>query len=491
MKLLSKNIVLPAVLVSAILIFASYLLKRPSPASTPTQEQAQAELQPEVRKLESALPTDAVDGALPVAQITPLFVSGEAESPVWTRKTPAAHRSRIIHPDAGLLTAKPSLKKDDRLELALFDDILLSSKISDVTEYPNGAVGMTARMDGAYKGTLYLSYSGGELRVHADVLGANDFYVRYEPELQSHVAIEVDRENSGYLEGCETCLEEKEKNLAEEVLGDEIASDEVEDETGNPPVDLSDLPDTVVVDVMIVYTPAARIAEGGINGINNNITLAMQKANAAHGNSNTKMTLNLVHSAETIYTESGSASTDLNALRGEDDGLMDEVHGLRNTNAADFVCLLEDEPGTGGIGGLMSDTDGEPHRAFCLARVQQSDWTYTVVHEFGHNMGCHHSKTQTTQSGPGLYDYSAGWQWADTESSSSIGYCSLMTYENFDSTGGYEYDRVGYFSNPDIDYTGDSTNPTGDATNGDNARSIRNIRHVASEFRFPVEKGRL
>lgn len=432
-------------------------------------------------------------GILPGSQTFPLIVSGEDEAPIWISKTPAAHRSRIIYPDAALLAVKPVLQIGDRLELALFEDVLASSEISDVTEYPNGAVGMTAKMEGQLKGTLYLSYSGGELRLHADVLGGNDFYVRYDPKLQAHVAIEVDRKNSDIQEECETCREEQERFELEELAAAEIKYNNGDEQVAVEMDAYDDPLDTVVVDVMLVYTPAARIAEGGTNGINNNITLAMQKANAAHGNSNTKMSMNLVHSAETTYAESGSASTDLNALRNEGDGKMEDVHAWRNTYNADFVCLLEDEPGTGGAGELMDDADGEPHRAFCLARVQQSDFSFTVVHEFGHNMGCHHSKTQTTQSGPGFYSYSAGWQWNDTKSNENrpytqVGYCSLMTYENFDSAGDREYERVPHFSNPDIDFTGNSTTATGDAANGDNARSIRNVRYMVSEYRFPAIK---
>jgi hypothetical protein len=61
-----------------------------------------------------------------------------------------------------------------------------------------------------------------------------------------------------------------------------------------------------------------------------------------------------------------------------------------------------------------------------------------------------------------------------------------MTYENFDSAGDQEYERVPHFSNPNINYIGSSTNATGDAANGDNARGIRNVRYVVGDYHIPL-----
>ncbi|MCF7864709.1 MAG: hypothetical protein K9L89_07965 [Kiritimatiellales bacterium] len=375
-----------------------------------------------------------------------------------------------------LLTAKPILKIGDRLVLSLFEDAVLEASISDVTVYPNNAVGMTARLDGRFEGTLYLTYSGNELRVSADIQGGNDYYVSFDPETRQHIAIEVDRAASNEL-GCKVC--------DEPVAGTEGIPLATSAANGSTDLVANDPSATVVVDVMVVYTSAAKLWEGGLNGINNNIAMAMQKANAVHGNSDTKVVLNLVHAAETTYVESGSSSTDLDRLTyvGGSYSDMDEVQGWRNTYAADMVCLFAKVEDTGGLGWLLNSTAGRPDFAFCLARVQQTDFSYTVVHEWGHNMGCGHSKTQSIQQGPGLYSYSAGWQWNDTASSASLGFCSVMTYENFDNAGGNEYVRLPYFSNPDINYTGNSTNPTGDATDGDSARTIRNMRNVLAAYR--------
>jgi len=425
-----------------------------------------------------------------VREVVPLIISGEKNDAEWTRRTPAAKRVRKIIPDPSLMTAEPVLGQGDVVELALFEDMVISAEISKVLRYSNGAVGMTAQLQGDKKGVAFISYSGGELRASVEIDGADDYSIRYDSKTQSHYAIQVDRKESDYLEGGDSP-----GPMADEMVRD---APPAVSESGEP-IAVGDIPaglpeGTVEVDVMIVYTPAALSYEGGIAGMNNNIAQALLKANEALANSDALVYLNLVHSAEVDYTEDASALNDLYALTNMD-GVIDEVHSLRDTYGADLVCLFEYTNSTGGLGWLLNNVNGSPTYAFCLARIQQSDWTYTVVHEWGHNMGCAHSASQTSHTGDnGLYSYSSGWQWDDSASSGSIGYCSVMTYENFDGLAGDEYKRVAHFANPDIDYTGNSVNSTGDATDGDNALTIRNVRYVLADYRIsqsvppPVEE---
>ena len=196
----------------------------------------------------------------------------------------------------------------------------------------------------------------------------------------------------------------------------------------------------------------------------------------------------MVHSAELDYTETSDPGLDLDRLTYETDGYMDEVHTWRNDYGVDFICLYMNRNDIGGIGWLLTDPNGRANRAFCIARVQQSDWTYTVVHEWGHNMGCSHSKTQVIQPWENAYNltsYSAGWQWPDSQSSYD-GYCTVMTYMDFDYDGVYEYSRVPYFSNPNISYAGNSINPTGHVQDGDNARAMQEIKDVLAGYRATV-----
>ncbi len=246
------------------------------------------------------------------------------------------------------------------------------------------------------------------------------------------------------------------------------------DSTTLPDVPL--IQDTVTL--MIVYTPAAAAwASANETSINNTISLLMVKAQLALDNSNTLMTIKLVYSAQVTYTELNN-NNDLYNLTNNGDGIMDEVHTWRNTYCADVVVLLEQTDFTGGLGWLLNTTLGLPAYAFSLTRVQQASWTYTTVHEIGHNMGCHHHKLQNVQPGPGLFSYSAGWRWTG---SSNAKYCSVMTYESGSYfPDGITHTRLAYFSNPGISYQGV---PTGHSTDGDNAYTLRQIKAVVAAYR--------
>jgi hypothetical protein len=188
--------------------------------------------------------------------------------------------------------------------------------------------------------------------------------------------------------------------------------------------------------------------------------------------------MTLVHSSEISYTESGDSGDDLERLTYTSDGYLDDVHTWRNQYGADLVVLFTYVNDVGGIAWLLNTTSGEPEYGFSITRVQQASWTYTTIHEMGHNMGCHHHKEQNTQPGPGLFSYSAGWRWIGTDNGK---YCSVMTYESGQYfADGQTHTRVGYFSNPDIVYQGVAT---GDAADGDNARTIREVKDVVSTYR--------
>jgi hypothetical protein len=234
--------------------------------------------------------------------------------------------------------------------------------------------------------------------------------------------------------------------------------------------------DPAVIDVMIVYTPAAATwgnTYGG--GIQNLVATAMATAQLCLTNSQTVVTMRLVYSSQVTYTESGNSNTDLDRLRITNDGHMDIVHTWRNTYGADLVQLFT--TAGGGIGYLLSNSAGNPAYAFSIAGVSTAT-AYTPIHEMGHNMGCHHHKQQNYQPGPGLWSYSAGWRWVGTN---SLRYCDLMTYESGTYfPDGYTHSRVPHFSNPVVNFAGVAT---GDYTDGDNAWTIQNIKHVIAAYR--------
>src|SRR5437870_11459828 len=109
--------------------------------------------------------------------------------------------------------------------------------------------------------------------------------------------------------------------------------------------DILDAPASIAsIDLLVVYTPAARIAQGGTAAIEALIDLGVSETNQAYANSGALQRINLVDKREIDYTESGSMSTDLGRLETNGDGYLDSVHALRDTYAADLVELIDNTP---------------------------------------------------------------------------------------------------------------------------------------------------
>jgi hypothetical protein len=373
---------------------------------------------------------------------------------------PSALRSRAVALNP-VIASSNVLVPGDVITLNLFADTVLTAQVDRVSKNVNGTVTVRGRIKDYPLGYLIISTTNNNSLASIQI-----------PETGERYRIQMNT-----LTGIHYLLEENTDQL-----------DELEDgPTPIPPLPtkqeaeetrmLSETTvagplDTVVnLDVMIVYTPAARSWAGGASGIADVIAQAVAKGQLALDNSNTALTITLVYSGEISYTESGDSGTDLDRLTNTSEGYMDSVHTLRNQYGADVVGLFTKVEDTGGIGWLLNTTSGQPAYAFSISRVQQVGWTYTYIHEMGHNMGCGHRKDQATQPGPGLFTYSAGWHWTGNDSGK---YCSVMSYED----GGYS--TVAYFSNPSILYQGVAT---GNSADGDNARTIREVKNVVSTYR--------
>jgi hypothetical protein len=103
--------------------------------------------------------------------------------------------------------------------------------------------------------------------------------------------------------------------------------------------------DGSIIDVMVLYTPAARIGASPDDPDNpaailSEINLAVADTNAAYERSLVTQRLRLVHVAEVDYADTGDAkNTDFPRLINPSDGYLDEAHALRNTYGADVVSL--------------------------------------------------------------------------------------------------------------------------------------------------------
>ena len=292
-------------------------------------------------------------------------------------------------------------------------------------------------------------------------------HLRYVNDLDTHALLDIDRNSLDIL----TCGIEEHEHFKNP-------------DSTNPPKEKGfrspDLiQETSEIDVMIVYTPAAAqwaLTNGG--GIQNVMNQAMALAQLSFDNSEVDINVNLVHTYQANYTETGDSSDDLGNIT---DGSIPNVHNLRNQYGADLVAFFTLANDYGGIAWYLDNSDGSTDYGFSITRVQQASWTTTHAHEMAHNMGSDHSRNQTRSAAADglLFEYSTGWRWSGDDGKV---YLSVMTYNNpEDEDPGTD---VEYFSNPTINYQGVPTGSyTGPYAPADNARSLNEIRGVISNYR--------
>jgi hypothetical protein len=227
------------------------------------------------------------------------------------------------------------------------------------------------------------------------------------------------------------------------------------------------------IDVMVVWTPAARAAAGGTAAIQSVVDLAVANTNTSYANSNVTQRIRLVYAGEISYTETGT-STDLPRLTSTSDGFLDSVHSMRNTYGADIVTLLGEGYAAGGscgIGYLMTTVSTSfATYAFNVVDRTCAAGNLSYAHELGHNMGLHHDPAHA--SGAGAYSYAYGYQ------EPSGAFRTVMAYQC--PTGSCP--RLTRFSNPSLSYNG---MPTG-TSNHNNALALNNTASTVANLRQAV-----
>ena len=232
-----------------------------------------------------------------------------------------------------------------------------------------------------------------------------------------------------------------------------------------------DCDDGSVIDVLVVYTPEARIAAGGVAAIEAQIDFAIADNNLAYDNSLVNPQMHLVYAWQLDVDE---ADVTLTRLLVPDDGYMDGVHTLRQAYGADQVVLIRS--GGGGVAaGLWNLNPKMEALAFCIVGLNSIP-SHTFAHELGHNMGCCHALGDgggCPPEGGLLFPYSNGHRFFGD---SSVQWRTVMAY----SPG----TRITHFSNPEVLFDGQPTGIAEDEPGAaDNAKTTNLSAFTVSNWR--------
>ncbi len=218
----------------------------------------------------------------------------------------------------------------------------------------------------------------------------------------------------------------------------------------------------IVISIIVAYTKAAARFYSDIE--RDLIALAIEDANQSFHNSGVdNLQLELVHTYATDYIEAGSHFNHVFGFADKKDGIMDEVHELRDRYRADVAVLIVDDP----IGcGLAAQIHAPADRAFAVVDQGCAATSYSLAHEIGHLIGARHDVGLDDSVQPFAYGHGfvngADWR-------------TMMSYK--ESCGGCP--RIPVWSSPAVKIRGV---PAGnDASN--NARVIAEEAARVATFR--------
>ena len=214
-----------------------------------------------------------------------------------------------------------------------------------------------------------------------------------------------------------------------------------------------------VVDLMVLYTPLAETRQGGAEGIEALIHLAIGVSNEANEGSDVITRYSPVYIGKIDYVEAAiepaqgdddpNVFDDRNRLRIPDDGFMDDAHALRETYCADIVHLV-----TGAGGGwcgaayIMNTPQDAGHedRAFAVTKDTCAVGGLTFIHEMGHTAGAQHDWYVDDSTDP--YVYAHGYVDLDDN------FRTIMAYGTECSDVGVSCARIARWSNPNKFFNG-------------------------------------
>ncbi len=369
-------------------------------------------------------------------------------------------RARTALPDFALIESLARSQAETlarpRFVIDLFPGLELEAEVISAEVRDHGST-VFARLTGVELGSAMFTYEAGVLTATIDSPDGN---------------YAILRQPNGVYQVAQLALQKLPSELPPRQAGSMVPLPDLPE--SDVPVDSGRL-----IDVMVVWTPAAQSANGGAAAMQSLAQASIDNSNLTYLNSGIAQRLRLVHAEQVSYTErtncaGGGTAFDcgLDDITGNGDGFMDNVHTLRDTHGADMVSLFINDTAFCGIAWLFT---GNAASGFSvLASNTCPVGNKSFVHELGHNMGAHHDPY--VAPGPGAWAYSHGIvnlasRWRD-----------VLAYNNqcADTTPFTSCPRIQYMSNPKLTYNGAAL---GDAAVRNNTHTLNKTAKAVAAFR--------
>lgn len=363
-------------------------------------------------------------------------------------------RARTALPDFALIESLARSPEGARFVIDLFPGLELEAEVISAEVRVHGST-VLARLTEVELGSAMFTYEAGVLTATVDSPGGNYAIIR-QPD--------------GVYQVAQLALQKLPSELPPRQAGSMIELPDLAE--SDVPVDSGRL-----IDVMVVWTPAAQTANGGAAAMQSLAQASIDNSNLTYLNSGIAQRLRLVHAQQVSYVERtscGESAFDcaLDDVSGNGDGFMDSVHALRDTHGADLVSLFINDSVYCGIAWLFSGSAGSGFSV--LASNTCAVGNKSFVHELGHNMGAQHDPY--VSPGPGAWAYSHGIvnlasRWRD-----------VLAYNNqcIDTPPGTSCPRIQYMSNPKLTYNGAAL---GDAAVRNNSHTLNKTAKAVAAFR--------